>query len=89
MTVVHIADIKNDNRLITPRSSLEDAIRAIDDKEVTPQKSIVLMLTTKDESGGDDGYTLNFFMFGLKVSEAVALLEAAKANFVKTLTGDE
>ena len=87
--IVHIADLKNDNRLITPVDSLQDAIRAVEDKEVDPQKSIVLLLTTKDETGGDDAYELSYFMSGLKCSEAVSLLETAKVHFLKTLVGDD
>ena len=87
MNITQIADFKNDNRLITPKGALEDVLRAIDEGRVKPDALMILCLQTTDNDGGDEAYDIKTFSSNLQLSEAVALLDVAKAEALATLTG--
>ena len=84
--VVHFVDSQQDNALISPKETLKRVIRAIDEGHIDPDRLLVLSLKTKNENG-EGAYSVNFFLSNMRVSEGVALLETAKAEFVSTLRG--
>ncbi len=84
--ITHIANLRNDNTLISPIETLDAARRAIEARKIEPDKLLVLSLQTKDEKG-DDAYKMKWFLSNMKMSEAVALLEVAKVNLTDILTG--
>lgn len=85
-TVTHIADIKDDNTLISPRETLEAAIRDIDSGEINPDKLMVICLRTKDDDG-DRRYGTRRYASNMHVSEMVTLCEVVKSELVLTLNG--
>lgn len=78
--VTRLADVKNDNRFITPIDTLKDAITDIESGEKNPNKLMVLMLN--DMNGK---YDVNFYCSNLRASEVVALFEIEKDIFVRMI----
>lgn len=86
-TVTHIAEVKNDNTLISPRETLEGVIRDIDSGEINPDKLMVIALRTKDNDGGDRRYGTRRYASNMHVSEMITLCEAIKSELVLVLNG--
>lgn len=77
------ADKENDNSLLSPLETLEDAAEDIRSGKCRCDKLVILMLDIGD--GGD--YRVGYRACSLRSSEAVALLEAGKQNFMDHLLG--
>jgi len=84
--VTHIADIKNDNRLISPRELLENAIRSIDNGTISPDKIIIVHLRTESDES-DSLYDVGYFISNMRTSEVVSLLEVMKTYMLDILGG--
>ncbi|MCK5444961.1 MAG: hypothetical protein KAI73_05010 [Rhodospirillaceae bacterium] len=89
--IIHMADIKNDNTLISPIDTLKDAIKAIEAGEIKPDKLMVISLDTDppNKAKPGAGYLVKWFLSDLRASEVVALLEVSKQDFLATLTGGD
>ena len=85
--VIHIANIKNDNKLISPIETLEDALRCIKDGTISPDKLMVIGLNTEPpvKKKPGRGYQINWFLSNLNNSEIVSLLEVVKQDFINML----
>lgn len=68
--IVHMADIVNNNQLITPEATLLDALSDIQEGKRTPNKLAVFML---DETDGK--YCTNFYASNMKTTELIALCQ--------------
>jgi lauroyl/myristoyl acyltransferase len=87
--VVNLADVKNDNTLITPVQMLRSAADDLEagESKVKANKAVVLLL---DANGSFDGaYFVGFYASNIRTSEIVALLETAKQTFVDVLLGKD
>lgn len=84
--ITHIASLRDDNTLISPTGTLDEARRAIETGKINPDKLLVLSLQTKNENGLG-AYKVKWFLSNLRMSEAVALLEVAKVDLTDILTG--
>ena len=76
--VTRMADLKSDNRLITPVDLLRDAIADIEAGRRSPTKVLLLML---DDSEG--GYVVNWYAAKMSVSQMVGLAEVAKQDIIR------
>jgi len=74
-----MADIREDNNLVTPEQTLEDALAAIRDGTVKPRSLLILMINGDDPST----YDLKWFASKLRSSEIISLCSVAKASFLK------
>lgn len=64
-----------DNRLLTPVDSLEDALSEVSSGERKCDKILIITLDTED-----DGYGVGYYASNLSTSEQISLLEAMKAQ---------
>lgn len=80
--VTHMAEIRWDNKLITPEGCLQDAIDQIHAGNIKPNKLLVLALY-----GDDVDYDVSHFVSNMKASELVTLCEHGKATFLDYLRG--
>lgn len=75
------AEKEDDNNLLSPVEALEDAAEDIRSGKVKCNKLLIISLDTGD---GYD-YDIQRWMSHLQVSEAVALMEAVKYQFMKDI----
>ena len=75
---------ENDNSLLTPVEALEDAAADLRSGERKANKMVAILLNAED-----DDYHFGFVSSNMRVSEMVALLEAAKTRLLRTLVGDD
>lgn len=84
MTVENLAIARasrdQDNTLLSPVDTLDDARQAIEDGRISPNSLMVLSL---DHSDGNYGF--HWFACNLASSEMLALLEVAKTNVLKDM----
>lgn len=80
--VVRMAELRGDNTLVLPEQALEDALGDIRAGEATPNKALVIMLDTRDEDGGEGGYSVVTRRCNLRCSEIIALCEVIKARML-------
>lgn len=64
----------NDARHWSPKQSLEQGLKDLEDRDFNPNKSITIFLDTKD---GD--YKVSFVQSGLSMSELLALLKVMES----------
>lgn len=80
MTVVRMADLKNDSTLIRPAEMLSDAAEQYADGTLVGTKCLVIAL---DDADGN--YNLAFHNAGLSAAEVLALLEVTKTHFLRQM----
>lgn len=73
---------QNDNKLITPRDTLQDVMHEIDEGGIEPESALVLLLNR-----GEDGtsYDTNFFVSNLSTSEILALLKVIETQVLQEM----
>lgn len=77
--VIHLADVKQDNRLITPVDMFREAIRDIEDGRET-DKAVAILLNTKCKDCDEDhAYEWDILLSNLNRHDLIALLEIIKA----------
>jgi len=80
MKVTKLGDFANDGRMLSPMDALKSAITDIENKDITPNKILILSL---DHS--DDEYNVNFHQAGMTMSECLALCDVAKSIMIKEM----
>ena len=78
--IAHLSHRCNDATLWSVEQMLTDALSGVREKRRTPTKAIVLFL---DDAQGK--YDVGFCPAGLSLSQAVSLVEAAKAVFLREM----
>lgn len=78
--VVSMSELREDNRLATPTTTLHSAISELESGQVKANKAMVILL---DDSAGL--YTPQFRMSNLSMTEALALLEITKAQLLQRM----
>ena len=82
--IVQMADLKQDNSLISPVECLRDVVRRIEAGEISPDKLIIVTLQT--ERDGEDGYyETHYFASNMRLSEQIALLATKTAHMTRVL----
>ena len=86
--ITQMADLKQDNSLISPVECLRDVVRRIEAGEFEANKLIVTTLLT--ERGGEEGYyETRTFTCNMRVAEQVALHTAQVSGLTRTLMGHD
>lgn len=80
MTVVHLADISGSAVHDSPAHVLETARRRIESGEIAPTRAFIILLDDRDGR-----YDINWNQAGLSMSQAIALLEVAKATCLEEM----
>lgn len=70
--IIHLAEVKNDNSLITPESALRDALEDLREGKFKCNKMLIICLDDED-----DNYCVRHFISNLRCSETLALLARA------------
>lgn len=85
MKVVHISEVKQDNRLISPAEMMRYTADEIDAGErKIVQKAIIILLNT-DTPDGKACFDTTCCLAQMRVSEAVAALACVKDEFCRML----
>ena len=83
MSVVHIADIKNDNSLITVPQALRMAADEAETGDLSEYKSaVVLLLKDGPDKDGDPEFSVSWRSANIRSSTMIAVMEAAKADLL-------
>jgi len=81
--VINMADIKSDNRLISPiqsiRSAADEAELRVGTENAVTQSMVILL------GGADDDYPFDYFVSNMKRSEMIAALEIIKGYLMLPL----
>lgn len=80
-TVTRMAEIREDNNLVTPEQTLEDALSAIRSGVIKPRSLLVLAIDGDDIST----YDVRWFASRLRTSEMVSLCEIAKSHIARSM----
>lgn len=74
------AEKENDNRLISPKDQLKEALHDIETGEIAPTK---LMIVYVDDTDGS--YTTGYYLSNAKATEAIAMCEATKISLFASM----
>jgi len=86
--ITQMADLKQDNALISPVECLRDVVRRIEAGKFKANKLIIITLET--ERDGEEGfYETHCFVSNMRVSEQVAVLMAMVGDMTRTLMGQD
>lgn len=80
--VVQMADLRDDNRLITPEGTLLDALDQLQRGSKRAEKLVVVFLDTRPNG---ERYSVNYLASNITGSEMVALLETLKACVLRDM----
>ena len=86
MGVVHIADIKNDNSLITVPQALRMAADEAESGDLSEYKSaVVLLLKDGPDKDGKPEFSISWRSANIRASTMIALMEVAKADLIVSM----
>jgi hypothetical protein len=72
--VTKLGDFTNNGKMLSHMDSLKSAIKDIENKNMSPDKILILSL---DNKNGD--YNISFHQAGMTMSECLALCDVAKS----------
>lgn len=78
--IINMANATGDGTLQSPKHALEDALKSIGEHGAFKSGKKLLILAL-DEGDGDE-YSISFIQAGMRMSQCVALCEAAKTVFL-------
>lgn len=82
MTVIQLADVKQDNRLISPVAMLRQLADEIEAGErVICQRAFVVLVDNAPENGTEQ-FHVGFSMANINCSTAIAAMECVKAELL-------
>lgn len=79
--VTRMADIREDNTLVTPEQTLEDALEAIRSGQIKPRSLLILCIDGADQ----ESYNIRWLASNLRASGMITLCEIAKAKFLRLM----